>query len=108
MPDLLPADPVKNFISAFAEKANKDSMGLVPASVVMCFLEQMTRHLNGTDFTSTLEIEDFGEGHWAVRLTRFFGWSVGTLLPRLPFMESALFRFLTANIRRHLARRGTP
>merc|ERR1712007_107268 len=108
MGSIVKAKPIKGFISAFAESAHKQTSGIMPASVAQTFLEQMTRHLNGEDVVANMEIEDYGEGHWSVRLVQSLGWSFGTLLPRLPGAESLLFRLHTSHLRAKLRERGTP
>lgn len=106
-PDLIRGGPLKDFIRAFSSKANRNSYGILPTNIVQTFLEQMTRHLNGIDYVS-LDTENLGDRHWTVRLIRALGWSFGTVLPRLPFMETALFHLHTSQIRKALKKRGTP
>lgn len=108
VPDEVEAKPVKDFISAFSKAGSKGSRGLLPQSMLQVFLEQMTRHMNGMDYISTWGIEDCGERHWAVLLIRSLGWCIGTVLPRLPYMESALARLHAGRLRTKLRRRGTP
>jgi hypothetical protein len=109
VPEIIPGKPVKEFIYAFSARANRRTFGMVPAGTVQTFLEQMTRFMNGEDVVQTMEIEDFGESHWSVRLIRALGWSFGTFLPRnVPFMESALYHLHTSRVRAELRRRGTP
>jgi len=107
-PDKIPVGPLQKFISAFSERANRDSFGMMPATMIQTFLEQMTRHLNGVEYLGKSGIEDHGDHHWTVRLIRALGWSFGTVLPRLPFMETALFKLHTSRVRAALRKRGTP
>jgi len=109
-PDHIPGSSTKSFIGAFAHAANKDSWGLLPEGATNTYLQQMTRYLNGNEYTTGMEIEDLGDYHWSVLFTRFLGFSFGTLLPRLPFGlgETLLFNIHTKNIRKQLDKRGTP
>merc|ERR1712232_1001946 len=107
-PNKIPTGPIQNFISAFSARSSRESFGMMPASVVQTFLEQMARHLNGTEYLGDCGIEDYGDTHWTVRFIQALGWSVGTVLPRLPFMESALYQLHTSRVRAALKKRGTP
>merc|ERR1712039_9186 len=95
-PEKIPVGPIQNFISAFSARTNKESFGMIPAHLVQTFLEQMARHLNGKEYLGDCGIEDYGDQHWTVRLIRALGWGFGTMLPRLPLMESALFKLHTS------------
>jgi hypothetical protein len=39
-----------------------------------------------------MNIPDLGDGHWSILLTRAAGFLLGSVVPRLPFGEDALFR----------------
>ena len=80
------------------------------ASTVQEFLEQMVLHLNGSEYTGGMALQEApgAEPHWAVRLTRMLGWTFGTLLPRYaPGAEELLFRLHSWGIRREMRLRGT-
>jgi len=107
-PDIIPGSATKDFIDAFVQKANRETFGLLPLGMTQTFLQQMTRFLNGSDYTTGMEIEDLGDWHWSVLLIRLVGFSLGTVVPRLPLGEEALFRLNTLQVRRALRQRGTP
>jgi len=107
-PDTIPGHGTKKFIDAFVEQANKQSKGIIPFQQLQTFLYQMTRYLNGVDYTTGMQIENLGNWHWSVCLIRSLGFAFGTVLPRMPLGEEALFRWNTRMVRKELARRGTP
>lgn len=107
-PETIPEIPTKKFVDAFAIETNNKTYGLLPFSMVQTYLYQMIRYLNGDDYITGMNIENLGDGHWSVRLTRSLGFLFGTLLPKIPFGESLLFWIHTRNIRKQLQLRGTP
>lgn len=109
VPDWIDSEKTKRFIDTFANAAKKQSRGIVPFSAAQTFLYQMTRYLNGNDYTSGMGIEDLSDNHWSVRFIRTLGFLMGTVLPRrMPLGEAALFHLHTSNVRKQLRRRGTP
>merc|ERR1712079_454568 len=107
-PSDIPGAPTKKFIDAFVSQFHKQSKGKLPFDKLQTFLYQMTRYLNGNDYTTGMEIEDLGNWHWSVCLIRTLGFAFGSVVPRLPFGEEALFRFHTSRVRKELQRHGTP
>eukprot|EP00747_Dinoflagellata_sp_TGD_P047871 gnl/TRDRNA2_/TRDRNA2_145262_c0_seq1.p1 gnl/TRDRNA2_/TRDRNA2_145262_c0~~gnl/TRDRNA2_/TRDRNA2_145262_c0_seq1.p1 ORF type:complete len:175 (+),score=19.83 gnl/TRDRNA2_/TRDRNA2_145262_c0_seq1:26-526(+) len=108
VPEWIDGMKTKQFIDAFAKQANADTFGLVPLDALRTFLYQMTRYLNGNDYTVGMDIEDLGTRHWTIRLIRALGYLHGTLTPRLPLGEPMLFRAHTTMLRRRLNQWGTP
>jgi len=109
VPENIPEDATKNFIQAFADQFSKNTKGIVPASMLQTYLVQMVRYLNGNDYTSGMNIEDLGDYHWTVLLTKSFGYFFGTVIPGyVPFGESMLFNLHTHGLREKLRQRGTP
>ncbi len=69
----------------------------------------MVRYLNGNDYTSGMKIEDLGDYHWTVLLTKFLGYTFGDLIPNwVPFGETLLFNVHNKGLREQLRLRGTP
>ena len=108
-PQHISAANTKEFIGAFARQFAKP-LPFIGANTMQEFFEQVTMHLNGMDYITGMQLENKGGGHWAVKLTKFLGFSVGTLFTRftLGVGEELLFRLHTWGIRRELSRRGVP
>jgi hypothetical protein len=109
VPDNIPEEKTKQFIQAFSDEFSGKSKGIVPASVLQTYLVQMVRYLNGNDYTSGMHIEDLGDYHWTVLLTKFLGITFGDIVPNwVPFGETLLFNLHKNGLRETLRRRGTP
>ncbi len=109
VPDNIPEEKTILFIQAFSNDFSRKSNGIVPASILQTYLVQMVRHLNGNDYTSGMHIEDLGDYHWTVLLTRFLGKTFGDFVPNwVPFGETLLFNLHNKGLRETLRRRGTP
>ena len=108
-PEAISETNTREFISAFARRF-ATALRVVPADTMQVFFEQVTRHLNGMEYTTGMQLDDLGAGHWSIVLTRFLGWTVGTLAVRYTFGlgESAMFNLNTWGIRRQLKARGVP
>ena len=99
LPDIEP------FVTPFAAVMSKNAKGWISADRCAEFLLQMTVYLNGSEHMSGAKIVDRGSYHWAPLLVRVLGWTVGTILPRLPFGEEFLFRLHSRRIRQVLSKR---
>lgn len=107
-PETINSEKTKQFIDAFAQAASKYARGVLPLGVMRTYMHQLTRYLNGNEYIEGMGFDDLGDGHWSLRLTRSVGYLFGTLLPRLPLGEAALFHLHTRMLRGQLKRRGTP
>merc|ERR1712046_552876 len=107
-PDHIPDQPTKEFIRAFAKQGSRGTKGWVSETTIHTYLCQMVRYLNGNEYTKGAKFEDLGDWHWSVLLTKTMGWTFGTVIPRLPFGEEMMYRAHTKELRRRLAKRGTP
>jgi hypothetical protein len=106
VPEWMNADKLKQFIDTFA-KQGSDAVKVVSYETFQTFLYQITVYLNGNDHLGDFGIEDRGDSHWSVRMIKTLGFIHGTLIPRLPFGESALFHLHSRNMRKLLdARTG--
>ena len=108
VPDCVDGNGIKGFIGAFAKQGSESVWGFVSEGSLNTYLQQMTRYLNGEEYITGMEVDNLGNSHWSVLITRTFGYFLGTIIPRLPLGERLLFNLHTMMIRRRLRERGKP
>lgn len=106
-PEAIDSAPTLEFMEAFAKEANKETFGLFGAEFFNSYLQQMTRYLNGNDFVAGMKIEDKGDYHWSVVLTRMWGYFFGTIPSNLPYGEKVMIWAHMRKINEMIAERGT-
>eukprot|EP00924_Labyrinthula_sp_SR-Ha-C_P000718 snap_masked-scaffold_7-processed-gene-1.38-mRNA-1 protein AED:1.00 eAED:1.00 QI:0/-1/0/0/-1/1/1/0/410 len=108
-PDFFNADELKKFVGAFSDQVSRQTNGVLSKNIVDTYLLQMVRYLNGVDYTGGA-IEDLGNYHWSILLTKGLGFFFGTFIPSIPFGfgEKLLINIHTKQLKKQLKRRGTP
>ena len=108
-PDRIPVE-TKKVLDAIAEKASKNTYGLVPYAIAQRQLHQLTRYLSGNEYCEGMKIEDLGDYHWSIMLAWAMGKATSVTAHYVPFGEAALrnLNLVMTNrmIKQHEAQKG--